>query len=166
MRNRWRISAWLVAPAGREREDLGSLQNSTAFLRYGGGVLLLVGVVGFLGILNNVDFFSLDAGENIAHVGLGVVGLAAGFGLKDARIHRGLTAVVGITALIFGLLGWFLPSGGALANGAFAKPNFLGLANLESPSDNLLHLFVAAWAIWAMMGDMKSTATAKVTAKA
>jgi hypothetical protein len=137
---------------------LGSLQNSTAFLRYGGGVLLIVGLVGFIGILNNVDFFSLDAGENIAHVGLGIIGLAAGFGLKDARIHRGLTAVVGITALIVGLLGWFLPSGGALANGAFAKPNFFGLANLESPADNLLHLFVAAWAIWAMLGDSKVTA--------
>ncbi len=70
-------------------------------------------------------------------------------------MHRWLTAVVGITALVFGLLGWFLPSGGALANGAFANPNILGLANLESPADNLLHLFVAAWAIWAMMGDSK-----------
>ena len=139
---------------------MGSLQNSTAFLRYGGGVLLLVGIVGYLGILNNVDFFSLDAGENIAHVGLGVIGLAAGFGLKDKMIHRVLTGVVGITALIFGLLGWFLPAGGALTNGAFANPNFFGLANLESPSDNLLHLFVAAWAIWAMMGDSKAGAMA------
>jgi len=145
---------------------LGSLQSSTAFLRYGGGVLLLVGLVGFIGILNSVDFFSLDAGENIAHVGLGIVGLAAGFGLKDARVHRGLTAVVGITALIFGLLGWFLPAGGALVNGAFAKPNFLGLANLESPSDNLLHLFVAAWAIWAMMGDSKVAAMMPAMKKA
>ena len=135
---------------------MGSLQNSTAFLRYGGGVLLLVGIVGYVGILNNVDFFSLDAGENFAHVGLGVIGLAAGFGLKDKRIHRVLTGVVGITALIVGLLGWFLPAGGALANGAFATPNFYGLANLESPADNLLHLFVAAWAIWAMMGDSKA----------
>lgn len=140
---------------------MGSLQSSTAFLRYGGGVLLIVGLVGFIGILNNVDFFSLDTGENVAHVALGVVGLAAGFGLKDARLHRYLTAVVGITALVFGLLGWFLPSGGALLNGAFAKPNFFGLANLESPADNLLHLFVAAWAIWAMMGDSKAMAPAK-----
>ena len=139
---------------------MGSLQNSTAFLRYGGGVLLLVGIVGYVGILNNVDFFSLDAGENFAHVGLGVIGLAAGFGLKDKMIHRVLTGVVGITALIVGLLGWFLPAGGALTNGAFANPNFFGLANLESPSDNLLHLFVAAWAIWAMMGDRKAGAMA------
>ena len=137
---------------------MGSLQNSTAFLRYGGGVLLLVGIVGYLGILNNVNFFSLDAGENLAHVGLGVIGLAAGFGLKDAMIHRVLTGVVGVTALIFGLIGWFLSSGGALTNGVFANPNFYGLANLESPADNLLHLFVAAWAIWAMMGDSKVAA--------
>ena len=144
---------------------MGSLQSSTAFLRYGGGVLLLVGIVGHLGNLNNVDFFSLDAGENLAHVGLGVIGLAAGFGLKDARIHRYLTIVVGVTALAFGLLGWFLPSGGALSGGAFAKPNFLGLANLESPADNLLHLFVAAWAIWAMMGDSKAPAMAPAAKK-
>ena len=111
---------------------MGSLQSSTAFLRYGGGVLLLVGIVGYVGILNNVSFFSLDAGENLAHVGLGVIGLAAGFGLKDAMIHRVLTGVVGVTALIFVLIGWFLASGGALTNGVFANPNFYCLANLES----------------------------------
>ncbi len=136
------------------------IQNSTQFLRLGGGVLLLVGIVGALGLTANLNFFSLDIGENVAHIGLGVVGLAAGFGLKDAKLHRYLTGVVGITALVFGLLGWFLADGGALSNGAFAKPNFFGLANLESPADNLLHLFVAAWAIWAMMGD-KNVAVAK-----
>ena len=145
---------------------MSSLQSSTAFLKYGGGVLLLVGLVGFIGILNNVDFFSLDAGENIAHSALGIVGLAAGFGLKDVRVHKGLTIVVAVTALVFGLLGWFLPSGGALAGGAFAKPNFLGLANLESPSDNLLHLFVFAWAAWSLMGDMKMPAMAPAAKKA
>lgn len=144
---------------------LSTYQNSTMFLRIGGAVLLIVGLVGYIGVLNSVDFFSLDAGENLAHTALGIIGLAAGFGLKDRMIHRGLTAVVGITALIFGLLGWFLPSGGALTNGAFANPNFLGLANLESPSDNLLHLFVAAWAIWAMMGDSKMPVMAPATAK-
>jgi hypothetical protein len=143
---------------------LSKYQNSTMFLRIGGAVLLLVGIVGYLGILNNVDFFSLDAGENLAHTVLGIVGLAAGFGLKDRSAHRILTGVVGITALVFGVLGWFLASGGALANGAFANPNFFGVANLESPSDNLLHLFVAAWAIWAMMGDSKMPAMAPAKA--
>lgn len=141
-----------------------SIQNSTQFLRLGGIVLLLVGLVGLIGLTANVDFFNLDAGENVAHVALGIVGLVAGYGLKDARIHRGLTAVVGITGLVFGLLGWFLPAGGALVSGGFAHPNFLGLANLESPSDNVLHLFVAAWAIWAMMGDGKVMAAAPAKA--
>ncbi len=144
--------------ACRGRKGKGSylaIQNSTQFLRLGGGVLLLVGIVGVLGLTASINFFSLDTGENVAHIALGVVGLAAGFGLKDAKLHRYLTGVVGITALVFGLLGWFLADGGALSNGAFAKPNFFGLANLESPADNLLHLFVAAWAIWAMMGDKK-----------
>jgi hypothetical protein len=144
---------------------LSTYQNSTMFLRIGGAVLLIVGLVGYIGVLNSVDFFSLDAGENLAHTALGIIGLAAGFGLKDRSMHRGLTAVVGITALIFGLLGWFLPSGGALTNGAFANPNFLGLANLESPSDNVLHLFIAAWAIWAMMGDSKMPVMAPAAAK-
>jgi hypothetical protein len=143
---------------------LSKYQNSTMFLRIGGAVLLLVGIVGYLGILNNFDFFSLDAGENLAHTVLGIVGLAAGFGLKDRSAHRILTGVVGITALVFGVLGWFLASGGALSNGAFANPNFFGVANLESPSDNLLHLIVAAWAIWAMMGDSKVPAMAPAKA--
>ncbi len=140
--------------------DIQRIQNSTQFLRLGGGVLLIVGIVGVLGLTANINFFSLDIGENVAHIGLGLIGLAAGFGLKEAKLHRYLTAVVGLTALVFGLLGWFLPDGGALSSGAFPKPNFFGLANLESPADNLLHLFVGAWAIWAMMGD-KRVATAQ-----
>ena len=139
--------------------------NSTQFLRYGGAVLLLVGIVGYIGAFNSVEFFSLDAGENIAHTVLGIVGLGAGFGLKDAKIHRWLTILVGVTALFFGLYGFILPSGGALSNGAFANPNVFGLANLESPADNLLHLFVAAWAIWAMMGDSKVMASAPASTR-
>ena len=134
--------------------------NSTKFLQYRGAVLLLVGIVGYIGVLNSVEIFSLDAGENIAHSVLGIVGLAAGFGLKDAKIHRWLTILVGVTALFFGLYGFILPSGGVLSNGAFATPNFYGLANLENPADQLLHLFVAAWAYVSMRGDAKMATAA------
>lgn len=134
--------------------------NSTQFLRYGGAVLLLVGIVGYIGVLNNLEFFSLDAGENIAHTVLGIVGLGAGFGLKDAKIHRWLTILVGVTALFFGLYGFILPGGGALKDGAFATPNVFGLANLENPADQVLHLFVAAWAFVSMRGDAKMATAA------
>ncbi len=68
------------------------------------------------------------------------VGAGAGFFLANASLHRLLTIVVFATALIFTLWGLILPDGGALTNGAFAKPNFYGLANLESPADGILHL--------------------------
>jgi hypothetical protein len=125
---------------------LNALFTSTGFLRYGGAVLLLVGIVGVLGVFNNFPFFSLDTGENYAHLALGIVGLAVGFGINNASLHRLLTMALFVTAAVFMLWGLILPDGGALTNGAFAKPNFYGLANLESPADSILHLVVAAWA--------------------
>jgi hypothetical protein len=143
---------------------LNALFNSTGFLRYGGIVLLLVGVVGILGVFNSFPFFSLDTGENIAHLALGVVGAGAGFFLASHSIHRLLTIVVFVTAVVFTLWGLILPDGGALTNGAFAKPNFYGLANLESPADSILHLVVAAWAGLALWMEGKQPAMAAAPA--
>src|SRR5207249_348832 len=49
------------------------------FLQWGGIVLTLLGIVGFLGIFSKsaVPSFYLDTGENVAHLGLGVIALAA-----------------------------------------------------------------------------------------
>lgn len=139
---------------------MNAIFTSTGFLRYGGIVLLLVAVVGFLGIFNSFEFFSLDSGENVAHLALGIVGAGAGFGLKNAGLHRLLTIVVFATAAIFTLWGLILPSGGALSNGAFANPNFYGLANLENPADTILHLVVAAWAGLALWMERRAPAMA------
>lgn len=111
----------------------------TNVLRLGGAVLLLLGIVGATGITSSWEFFNLDLGENVAHIGLGIVGLAVGYGIKDERIHRGLVAVLAVTGLAFGLLGFFLPAG------SFTHGNFFGLANLENPSDDVLHLVVGIW---------------------
>jgi hypothetical protein len=124
---------------------LNGFFTSTSFLRYGGIVLLALGIIGFLG-LPGQSFFALTTGENIAHVALGIVGLGAGYGIQSVGLHRLLTVVVFATALIFGLWGFVLMAGGAFTPPAtFASPNFYGLANLENPADNLLHLFVAVW---------------------
>ena len=143
---------------------MNALFTSTGFLRYGGLVLLLVGIVGVLGIFNNVAFFSLDTGENYAHLALGIVGMAVGFGIANAGLHRLLTIVLFVTALFFTVVGLFLPSGGTLTNGAFASPNFYGLANLENPADSILHLVVAAWAGLALWMERKQPAMATATA--
>ena len=143
---------------------MNALFNSTGFLRYGGIVLLLVGVVGWIGIFNGVNFFSLDYGENIAHTVLGIVGIAVGFGIKNASLHRLLTWVLLITAAFFTIVGLFLPSGGTLAGSTWSNPNFLGLANLENPADSVLHLVVAAWAALALWMERKQPAMAPAPA--
>lgn len=139
---------------------MNALFTPTGFLRYGGIVLLLVAIVGFLGIFNSFSFFSLDTGENYAHLVLGVVGIGVGFGLKNAGLNKLLTLALFATALVFTVWGLLLPDGGALKDGAFAKPNFYGLANLESPADSILHLVVTLWAGLALYMDMKQPAAA------
>ena len=119
------------------------------FLIYGGAVLLLLGIVGYLGVFTepNTPGFWLDSGENLAHTFLGIVALAAVFvpGLNTALkpYYRAIVALVGVIALFFAVYGFLNASG--------AEPNTFGVANLENPADNLLHLvvgivaLVAAW---------------------
>ena len=128
------------------------------FLMVGGVVLLLVGVLGFF-ILKDptMSFFWLDNSENYAHVGLGVIALAAlyvpGLNSMLAPYYRWIVILVGLIALFFGVYGFILPAGSP------AAPNTFGLANLEL-GDNLLHLVIAAWAFlaafWAQPRSMMS----------
>jgi hypothetical protein len=117
------------------------------FLMAGGIVLLLLGVVGYLGIFTEANYpgFYLDDGENIAHVVLGAVALAAlyvpGLNSALAPYYRWIVLLVGVIALFFGIYG-FVVAGSA-------SPNTFGISNLESPADNILHLVVAAWAFLA-----------------
>ena len=119
------------------------------FLTVGGAVLLLLGIVGYLNVFTeeSTPAFWLDSGENLAHTVLGIVALAAVFvpGLNTALApyYRWIVILVGLIALFFAVYG-FLQAGAA-------EPNTFGVANLENPSDNLLHLvvaiaaFAAAW---------------------
>ena len=147
---------------------MGGFFTSTSFLRYGGIVLLVLGIIGFFG-LPGQSFFALTTGENIAHVALGIVGLAAGYGTSNVALHRLLTVVVFATALIFGLWGFVLMAGGVFTPPAtFASPNFYGLANLENPADNLLHLFVAVWSgftLWRERAAMSGSAQTAMSSR-
>ena len=121
------------------------------FLMSGGIVLLVLGLLGFV-ILNGSpqqsllgSFFWLDNSENIAHVALGVVALAALYvpGLNNALepYYKWIVILVGLIALFFGVYGF-------LVAGDTSLKNTFGLTNLEL-GDNLLHLIVAAWAFLA-----------------
>lgn len=117
------------------------------FLTYGGVILLLLGIIGFVGVFTKAALpaFWLDNGENVAHTALGIIALAIVFipGLNTAfaPYYRWIVILLGIVALFFAVYGF--------AVGGNAEPNTFGISNLESPSDDILHLVVGAWALYA-----------------
>lgn len=125
------------------------------FLSAGGSILLMLGVLGYANVFTETGSpsFWLDGGENIAHTGLGLVALAAVFvpGLNHALAphYRTIVGLLAVIALFFGIYGFLLPAGSS------AHPNTFGVANLESPADNLLHLVVGVTALAAVY--LKST---------
>lgn len=120
--------------------------NPKQFLMIGGVVLLLLGLLGFVLPEGKIlgDAWFLTMGENMAHLVLGAVALLAIYTL-EAEMQKWLVIVVGAVALFFGLYGFMLP--------AYPPLNTFGLANLETPYDNVLHLAVGAWAFYAAFAD-------------
>ena len=115
--------------------------NPKQFLQIGGVVLVLVGVLGFVGVIGPTSEQSIfgsawwfDNAENWAHLVIGIVGLAAAYAL-GANLQRPLVMLLGIVGVLVGLY-------------SLVYPNLLG-ANLENPADTLLHIVVGAWALWA-----------------
>lgn len=122
------------------------------FLQVGGVILIVVGLLGMIGIIGPTPESSIfgeawwfDGGENVVHLLLGIVALAAAYILKDMGQQKVLVILVGIIALLVGIIGFFVSS---------TPPNFLG-ANLENPADNILHLVIGVWALYAAMGGKK-----------
>lgn len=115
--------------------------NPRQFLLIGGVVLLLVGILGFVGVIGPTandsifgDTWWFDNGENWAHTILGAVAIIAGFALP-AGARRGLVILVGLVGIFFGVYNLF-------------SQTFLG-TSLENPADTILHFAVGAWALLA-----------------
>ena len=126
---------------------MSNIFTPKGFLTYGGAILLLLGIVGFLNVFSQTAFpaFWLDTGENVAHTFLGIVALAIVFvpGLNTmfAPYYRWIVILLGIVALFFAVYGFYV--------GGNASPNTINISNLESPADDILHLVVGAWALYA-----------------
>lgn len=126
--------------------------NPKQFLQIGGAVLVLVGILGYIGIIGPTPDKSIfqsmwwfDDGENLAHTVLGVVGIAASFVLSS-QLQRYLVMLLAALGIVVGLYN-------------FGSMNLLG-SNLESPADLLLHLAVGGWALYASVLN-KSAVAAK-----
>lgn len=123
--------------------------NPKQFLLIGGGVLVLVGVLGFIDVIGPTPessifgtFWWFDNAENLAHLVLGVAGLASVYVL-NAQLQRYLVMALGVLGLLVG------------AYNFMGEVMLLG-ANLESPADLVLHLVVGVWAMVAAMGGKKT----------
>ena len=123
--------------------------NPKQFLTIGGVVLIVLGILGYIlpggQILGNAWY--LTPGENIAHLVLGIVAVAAVYVL-DAKMQTMLVWLVAAIALFFGVYGFLVA--------AVPPMNTFGVANLETPYDNILHLVVGIWAVYAAMMGGKS----------
>jgi hypothetical protein len=131
------------------------------FLSAGGSVLLLLGVVGYANVFTEAGSptFWLDGKENLAHTSLGIAALAAVFvpGLNRVLVphYRVIVGLIAVLALFFAAYGFLQPPGSS------AHPNTFGVANLENPADNLLHLVVGIVALAAMYMRPGEEATAR-----
>ncbi len=110
--------------------------NPRRFLQLCGTLLVVIGIVGFLRPNLAGDFLHFDASENWARVLLGMAMILVGPFPRTRRWAAGLVGVVALAVAVMGFLAAEQPS-----------PNFLGVANLEHPVDNVLHLIIAVWGI-------------------
>ena len=134
--------------------------NAKGFLLFGGIILVLVAVLGYLGIIGPTPEQSLFGGlwyftdlENLAHLIFGVVALAAFYLLKDAMMTKWLILLVAVVAAVAAVYG--------LMVGGNPSPNvtLAGIpGNLENPMDTVLHVVVAVWAFYAALVGSKSNA--------
>lgn len=125
--------------------------NQKQFLTIGGIVLIVAGVLGFMGIIGPSAEESIfgapwyfDNAENGAHLVLGIVGVIAAFVLP-MMMQKGLAYILGIVGVLVGLYSII----GPITEGT----NLLG-AQLQNPLDTILHLVVGAWAFFAASHKM------------
>ena len=123
--------------------------NPKQFLQIGGAILVLLAVIGFLKPDLAGDLLNFDSAENWAHLVLGVVAIVLA-PLAIGDLKKWVVVLVGVIGIATAVLG-FMARGNP-------SPNFYGVANLENPVDNVLHLVVGVWALWAAFNKQSSMA--------
>ena len=115
--------------------------NPKTFLQIGGIALILLGILGFIGLIGPTpeqsifgSYWWFDNVENWAHFVLGIVAVIAAYTFSTS-FQKTLVAFLGVVGILVGLYGFIWGE------------MFLG-ASLQNPSDNLLHVIVGGWAVW------------------
>lgn len=119
--------------------------TSKNFLLWAGWILIILAVVGFLNVIETEALY-FDNAENWAHLILGVVALAIVYGVREEQTHKLAATVFGLVALVFGIWGFLVAGNPA--------PNFYSVTDLKT-LDNILHLVVGVWGLWAAFGGKR-----------
>jgi hypothetical protein len=113
--------------------------NPKQFLQIGGVILVLLAIVGFL-VPEIPGIVVFSPAENWAHLVLGVVALVLS-PMPLGDLKKWVVVLVGLVAIFFGVAGFMVRMN--------PMPNFYGVAQLDNPVDNILHLVVGIWALLA-----------------
>jgi hypothetical protein len=136
--------------------SISSVFTPRGFLTWGGAMLLLLGVLGYLGVLSRstTPQLWLDDTEKVVLTVLGVGSLAItiipGISSVFQPFHRWIVVLLGLAALFFAVYGFYVA-------GDTSGRNTFGVANLESPVEVLLFLAIAGWALVAGWGTPRSS---------
>ena len=73
---------------------MANVLTPKGFLTYGGAILLILGILGFVALSDATAYpsFYLDSGENVAHTALGIIALAIVFVPGSTRCSSRTTA--------------------------------------------------------------------------
>jgi len=123
------------------------------FLKVGGIILILVAILGFIGIIGPTadslfgTAWYFDDAENIAHLVLGIVAwILVYYGSEN--IQKLVVQILGVVGILVGLYSII----GPVTTGT----NLLG-AQLQNPTDTILHIAVGAWALYAGFSKKEQT---------
>ena len=109
------------------------------FARTAGWLALLLGVLGFF-VTDLLGLIHFDTPHNVVHLVLGILGIAAAQNVNWAKMYA---QILGAVYFLLGLLGFFVPE-------------LLGI-HLEV-LENLLHILLGAWGLYAAFGEKEKTA--------
>jgi hypothetical protein len=122
--------------------------NPKVFLTLAGLVFLLLGILGFIGLLGPVKEKSvfnatwyLDSAESSVYITLGIICLIAILLLPKVA-QRGLTLIIAAGSFFFGVYSLFTSQ--------------VGPAMLQSPADTALLLIIGTWALWSGMNEFRN----------
>lgn len=127
------------------------------YLAFTGCLLLLLGILGYVGIvgpLSNDSIFGtnwwVDNGQSIVYIVVGLMSLLSAFVLRQPMIRKFIAFTIGGLLVCVGLLGIIVMRRHGMLNA--------GIAHLENPAETILHLVLGLWAVWVAIRPDKTSA--------